>query len=191
MTIPVFPTSPVPGDLSREPMWNEFSHTYDSGRYQSSTNWSQPLYHYAFPLKNWPETKTNSLRAFYNARFGKVEPFAFKDPYDKDLVGVTLAATTTMGAGSGFYLYEANSYRVLPDSANFVITCGRSGNLVSGTNYVMSLDNGWIQVVTAPSSIWTGSGEFFRKVHFDMQWTEKSPIWNIFNGTVVLQEILP
>lgn len=190
MTLPIFPSSPVWANLQRQPVWNESVQMYDSGKRQGSTPWHRPLYKYNINISNMPETKQSSLHAFWNDLKGRTMPFLFKDPYDYVANGVAID-TTSMGVGSGFYFLNANSWAIIPDSGNILVTAGDSGALSNGIDYVLSLDNGWCQIVHAPTSSWVGSFEYFRKVAFDAQYGENSAIWNNFSGSLVIQEMLP
>jgi hypothetical protein len=96
-----------------------------------------------------------------------------------------------MGNGSGFYLFQQNSWRVIPDSAFLSISDTRSGVLNAGSHYVASLDNGWIQTKVAVSSIWTASFQYFRKCVFDAEFAPGSDIWNNFNAGLTIREIIP
>lgn len=187
----IFPTSPVWADIQRTVNWAEEVYRYDSGVRQGSTPWERPLYKYDIVGRNFNEVKQESLHVFVNSHKGMVTPFLFKDPYDYHANGVTLASSSNMGAGSGFYLTNEYGWRVIPDSGNFLIADGTSGNLTVDSHYVASLDNGWIEVQVSVASVWTSSFEFFRKVAFAQQYRERSPIWNSFSTTLVLEEIPP
>ena len=192
MTLPIFPSSPVWANLTREPIWSEEVYHYDSGLRQGASPWSQPLMRYTVNAQNFNELKQSSLFTFMNTLKMRSSAFLFKDPYDYKANGVVQPTSTNMSSGDGFYLMEANSYRILPDSANFLLRDPRSGNLVSTSHYVMSLDNGWVQALVAVSSVWVCSMEFFRKCAFETQYVELSRVWNNFNfGGLVIQEILP
>jgi len=188
----IFPSSPIWADIVREAMWKEETYHYDSGQFQGSTAWARPLYKYEINAKNYEIANQSSLEAFWNTLKGKTTPFLFKDPYAyATSSAITQPSTTTMGNGSGFYLVQQNSWRTIPDSAYLSIACGRSGVLASGSHYVASLDNGWIQTKVAPSSIWTASFQYFRKVVFDSAFSDQSNIWNNFNAGFTIREIIP
>jgi len=187
----IFPTSPVWADITREVNWAEEVYRYDSGARQGATPWERPLYTYNVRARNFNELKQNSLHVFVNSHKGMVTPFLFKDPYDYTAQAVTLGATTAMGAGSGFYLTNEYGWAVIPDSAFLTIVDGRSGTLNSGSHYVASLDNGWVEVQVAVSSVWTSSFEFFRKAAFARKYTEQSNVWNNFSATLVIEELIP
>ena len=187
----IFPSSPVWADMSREAMWNEEAFNYDSGKFQGSTSWVRPLYKYSINAKNYPDTAQTSLEAFWNSLKGRTTPFLFKDPYEYATSSSIVQPTSTnMGNGSGFYLVQQNSWRVIPDSAFLSISDGNSGVLNSGSHYVASLDNGWITVKVAVSSVWSSSFQYFRKVVFDSAYNPASPIWGVFNADFVIREIL-
>jgi hypothetical protein len=188
----IFPTSPVWADVSRSPLWNEEVTHYDSGAYQGSTSRVRPLYLYEINGRNFEINKASSLEAFFNALKGRVTPFLFKDPYAyATSSAITQPSTTTMGNGSGFYLVEANSWKVIPDSAFLSIACGRSGALTAGVHYTASLDNGWIKTNVAPSSVWTASFQYFRKAVWDSAFSPGSDLWNNFHVGFSIKEILP
>jgi len=187
----VFPSSPVWADITREAMWKEEVYHYDSGQFQGSTAWSRPLYVYGVNAKNYQETKQNSLEAFWNSLKGKTTPFLFKDPYAYQANAVLQPTSTNMGNGSGFYLIQTNSWRVLPDSAFLLIVDGKSGTLVSSTHYVASLDNGWITTKVTVTSTWTASFQYLRKCVFDSPYAPGSDLWNSFNANFTIREILP
>lgn len=188
----IFPSSPVWADITRQPMWQEEVYRYDTGAFQGSTTWARPLYKYDINAANYEIAKQTSLEAFFNALKGKTTPFLFKDPYAyATSSAITQPATTNMANGSGFYLVQQNSWRVIPDSAFLAISCGRSGTLTAGSHYVASLDNGFITTKVVPSSVWTASFQYFRKCVFESDFAPGSNIWNNFNVSMTIQEIIP
>lgn len=188
----IFPSSPVWADIEREALWKEEVFHYDSGQRQGSTAWARPLYKYEIKAKNYTEHKQASLDAFWNNLKGRVTPFLFKDPYAyATSVSITQPTTTAMANGSGFYLVQQNSWRVIPDSAFLAFSDPRSGVLTSGSHYVASLDNGWITTKVAVSSLWTASFQYFRKVAFETAMPERSEIWNNFSTAFTIQEMVP
>lgn len=188
----IFPSSPVWANIERRPLWNEEVIWYDSGDSQGASPWARPLYEYAISARNFNEFKQGPLHSFWNTLKGKTTPFLFKDPYDYvTSAAVTQPTTTAMGNGSGFYIVQANSWRVLPDSAFLAIADARSGALVSSTHYVVSLFNGWVTTKVAVSSVWVASFQYFRKVRFNEQYGEVSKVWNIFDANLILREMPP
>ena len=192
MVLPIFPSSPIWANLSRTPGWAEHVNRYDSGVRQSGTAWVRALYDYSISATNFNEITQSSLHTFVNSLKGRVSPFLFKDPYDYVAsVSVTQPTSTNMGAGSGFYFVDVRSWRFIPDSAFLAVNDAASGSLVNGVDFVMSQDNGWCSLLIPVSSVWTASFQYFRKGAFESTYVERSPIWNIFNATLIIQELLP
>jgi len=191
MTLAIFPSSPLWADLTRSPLWAEEVQNYDSGLRQAATAWVRPLYVYGVNVANMNETKQAALNSFWNQQQGKTTPFLIKDPYDYTATNVTQPTSTDMGVGSGFFFMDANSYRVIPDSSGLRVDASDSSNLTNGIDFVLSQDNGWCSLLKAVGSVWTSSFEFFRKAGFDSQYTELSPVWNIFSTSLVIRELLP
>lgn len=186
-------TSPLWIPMDRDPDWNEHVVRFDSGARQANTPWHRPLYNYNFSNRNFPRSTQSSLHAFINSQKRMTTPFLIKDPYDYLINGVLqVGSAVTIAANSGFYLVEANSYRVMPDSANLVITSALSGTLTPTTDYVTSLDNAFIKLVIgkALNDTITISGHYFRKVAFTKT-SEQSFLWNQFSGSFSLEELMP
>jgi hypothetical protein len=172
-------------------MWSGEVHKYDSGLRQGSTPWVRPLYRYSVAAKNYSELKQSSLHLFWNTQKGMITPFLLKDPYDYTAEAVVQATSTNMDSGDGFFFQEVNSYRMIADSAALYMADPASSQLLPDSHFVMSGDNGYVTVLVPVSSVWTASFEFFRKVAFDAQMAENSPIWNQFSTSLIIQELLP
>lgn len=188
MTLPIWPTSPVPATLQREPIWAQSNQQYDSGLSQGSTAFVKPLIRYGLSLTNVPRSKQSSLHAFYNVTKAGVIPFLFKDPYDY-LVGNTICVQTGTAARS-FFVRTSEGYPVIPQSGALLITSNLSGALTQGTHYSFNQATGVFSTHIVPSSgdFWTASCEYFRKCKFT-GYTENSKIWELFDGNVSWQEI--
>ncbi len=189
MVLPIFPTSPVPADMNREPIWNEGVQTFDSGARQASSPFVKPLYKYSFGLTNIDRTKQNSLEHFYNFKTrGKTQPFLFSDPYDNRINGVACVVLGT--AVRSFFVVTSEGYPYIPVSGTLLVTSALSGALTYGTHYTFNGDTGVFSTALAPSSLdtWTASCQYFRKCAFD-GYSMSSKIWNSFNGTVSFAEI--
>lgn len=184
----IWPSSPVWADMERQPLWGEEVTRYDTGVRQAATIRTRPLYRYSITADNFNEIKQAALHTFVNSLKGMAQPFLFKDPYDYQASSVNQPVTAN---GSGFYFVDARSWRFIPDSAYLVIADGKSGTLVNGTHYVVSLDNGWVKHMVVVTSTWRATTQFFRKVALDQPYVEKSGTWNIFSAPLVLQEIPP
>lgn len=188
MPFGIFPTSPLPADMSREPFWGGSVQQYDSGLEQASTAYVKPLMRYQVGLQNVPRSKQSSLHAFWNSCKGNVIPFLFKDPYDFRANGTICVRTGT--AARSFFVRTAEGYPVIPQSGALRITSNLSGTLTQGTHYSFDQDTGVFSAHLAPSSrdFWVASCEYFRKCKFD-SYNESSKIWEQFNGSVSFHEI--
>lgn len=187
----IFPTSPMWANMTRLVDWAEEVNHFDSGVRQASTPWSRPLNKYSINAKNFNEIKQSSLYSFVNTQMGMVTPFLFKDPYDYKANNATQPTSTNMASGSGFYFVDERGYQYIPDSASLYVSDPASGQLLPGSHFVMSQDNGWCTVLVSVSSIWVSSFEFFRKGAFETKYAEASPVWNSFSTSLVIQELLP
>jgi len=186
----IFPNSPIWANIQRTMDWAEEQYFYDSGAYQGSTPRQRPLWEYRITAQNFNEIKQTSMEAFDHT-IKTITPFLIKDPYDYTANGVTQASSINMNSGDGFYLQEVHSYRVLPDSANFYISDPASGELIATSHYVMSLDNGFVTMLVAVSSLIVSSFEFFRKVARTNKPSQSSTIWNNFSTSIIVREIPP
>lgn len=187
MVLPIFPTSPVYADMTRNPFWNAGVQKFDSGARQGSTPYTKPLYQYSINITNMQRTKQQSLHAFWNARKGSVSPFLFEDPYDNYINGVPCVRSGT-GARS-FFVVTSDGYGYIPVSGSLLITSALSGALVQGTHYQFNPDTGVFSTfAVATGDTWTASCRYFRKVAFDA-YQEHSNIWQNFNGSVSFSEI--
>lgn len=187
MTLPIFPTSPVPASMSRRPNWNQSRVTYDSGHRQSSTPWSKPLYNYAFDLQNIPRSKQSSLETFVNS-LKMSAAFLFMDPYDNRANGVVVVNTGT--SPSSFMLVNANGWPYIPVSGDLLITSNVDGARTRGTHYSYDDETGVFSVHSTISSgdFWVASGGLFRKCMMD-EYSLSSKLWENFNGTISFTEV--
>ncbi len=190
----VFPTSPIWGNIDRglNSAWGTEIMRYDTGLRQSLTPRGQPLYVYTIPIKNMGVIKQSSLNNFFHDHHGQGDPFLFKDPYDFIANSVPQVTSTNMNSGDGFFFIQQNSWLTIPDSAFLYIEDTRSGEMLNGTHFVMSQDNGFISLTLgeAISSLWVSSFQYFRKAAF-ANYTERSILWEQFSGSMVIEELLP
>lgn len=188
----IFPTSPIWANVDRglEQAWGEDVARYDTGLRQSIVVRQQPLNTYAIPIKNMGIDKQAPLYSFWKDHKAGGTPFLFKDPYDYTVESWTLATSTNMEAGSGFYATQENAYFVIPDSAFLAISDPASGDLVAGSHYVASQDNGFITCQVTVSSVWVSSFQYFRKCAIQ-SYRETSMLWQQFSGNIVIEELLP
>jgi hypothetical protein len=187
MVLKIFPTSPVPADMTRSRTWNANKQTFDSGAYQGSSPYSKPLYRYGFNMANMPRTKQQSLESFIND-LRDVEPFVFSDPYDNRINGVVCVRTGT--AVRSFFVTTSEGWAYIPVSGTLLITSNLSGALTQGTHYQFNPDTGVFSTWVAPSSsdFWTASCQYFRKCVTD-NYDLNSKIWNQFNAQISFTEI--
>jgi hypothetical protein len=194
MSLPIFPVSPVPAALDRTYNWNENVVWYDSGDAQGDSAYSRPLYQYNMPLTYYNEITQSSLWYFFNGqggRKGQTKPFLMKDPYDYKVFSA-LAVASGVSAGT-LFLYDVNSYRIRADT----VTIGSlfsvlSGYVKLGTNYNYDQDTGTLTITTkASTDTWSvRSAEYFRKCRLSTQFKETAAIWNNFNATLTVNEVV-
>jgi hypothetical protein len=185
MPLQIFPSSPMPG-LTRVPGWQERQIIYDSGKYQGSSPLVKPLYNYRGSYKNRPIGPQTSLAAFINTH-KKVDPFLFKDPYLNRADNLSRVFTDV----TSFYLYDADSFWVIPDSASLLITSTLSGELTNGSEYILDQDTGIIvNSIAVTSDTLTWSCSYFKKGVFQGQYSESSMLWENFDISFVIQEII-
>ena len=189
MPLPIWPTSPVPANMTRTPIWGESVQRYDSGAEQGSTPYVKPLMTYQVTLQNIPRTKQTSLSAFINTIRSRTSPFLFTDPYDNRVNGAVCVRSDVTGVRS-FFVRTAEGYPVIPTSGTLLITSVLSGPLTQGTHYQFDPDTGVFSTPFAMSTadIWTASCAYYRKCKLD-SYSETSQIWEIFSGTVAFHEI--
>lgn len=190
--LPIWPTSPVPANLTRQPIWGENVVTFDSGGRQASSPFVKPLVKYSVSLSNIPRSKQSSLWAFFNRSKGQTIPFLFMDPYDYQVQGA-LAVPVNAGVSS-FFMLSNEGWPVIAASGQVTITSAQSGALTANSHWLLEQDTGIIQVLINSGRVnsadsWTCSGNYFRKCGFADQYQETSPIWNSFNAQVVWSEL--
>tara|TARA_R110000868_G_scaffold157974_5_gene385637 strand:- start:402 stop:974 length:573 start_codon:yes stop_codon:yes gene_type:complete len=187
-----FPYSPLPAGLTRAAQWNESIQVFDSGVRQAITPYKKPLYNYGLNISKMNEISQAPLWAFWNARKGMIEPFLMKDPYDYRVNSI-VSVRSGINAGT-VAIYDTNSWTIRPDSTTVgSMFSALSGYITLGVEYTLDQDEGILTVVTKDNTdIWRcTSMQYFRKVAFASQLTEKSLLYNIFQvGNVKINEIL-
>lgn len=193
MALDIFPSSPLPGGLSRTKQWNGNFVRYDSGAGQGFTAYVQPLYRWQIPWRNIADTKQNTLAYFADTVKGNVTPFLMKDPYDF-AVGSIQWVNTTQTDGDSLQTFDLRSYHIRVDTTYIgSLTSVLSGFVTLGSEYSYDQDTGVLTVNTigandrwsTPTTI-----QYFRKVHFAQDYSDTSPIWNQFQVTVVIEELV-
>lgn len=192
MPLLVFPSSPLPGGMSREKDWNFNRVYYDSGASQGFTAWTQPRYKWQLQWQNVNETKQNTLSWFSDQIKGGTDAFLMKDPYDFVVNSVVVASGATNG--STLQTFDINSYHIRVDTTYIgSLTSTVSGYVTLGQEYSYDQDNGIITINTMNvGDIWSivDSSQFFRKCAFERNYQDISPIWNIFNIPLQIKEIV-
>jgi hypothetical protein len=184
----IFPTSPLPADISRTPVWGESVQKFDSGAEQGATPWQKPLIQYSINLSNIPRSKQSSIMAFYNLVRGRTNPWLIRDPYDFLVNGAVCVASGT-GVRS-FFVRTIEGFPVIPASGTLRITSALSGTLTHNTHYSFNMVTGVFSthLAVATGDTWTASCQYFRKCRFD-SYQESSRLWEQFNGTLSFHEI--
>jgi hypothetical protein len=179
----------MPADLLREPMWGENINIFDSGQRQNSSPYAKPLYRYTLNLTNLPQSKQQSLHAFWNKVKGQTQPWLIQDPYDLPVNGVICVRTGT--APTSFFVVTADGWKVIPVSGTCLITSAKSGPLTAGSHYLIDFSTGFITPLLLPSSadVWTASTQYYKKCVFSAQFGEQSVIWQQFSGQMQFTEI--
>ena len=191
MTWPIFPSSPVPANLSREAFWNSQVLQYDSGKSQGDTGWSRPLYRFSIPWVNINETKQNTLEAFVRDRRGNTLPFLFGDPYHNTISSYVFVASVQVTTA---YLLDNDGFEVFPASGHIALTSTVSGTMAEGTDFSVNSLTGVITFTNTTllnESITCDSAFFYKLCRFNGSYRTQSPLWNIFNSNITIEEILP
>jgi hypothetical protein len=188
----IFPVSPLPANMTRTFKFNVSVQRFDSGARQAVTAWSKPLYEWRIPWRNMNETKQNTLASFAKDMFGPLTPFLMKDPYDYRVNSV-VAVSTSQTQGGTLQIYDVKSFFIRVDTTTVsTMTSNLSGYVSLGTEYDYDQDTGALTVNTiAATDFWTvASAQYFRKVAFKEDYSDQSPIWNIFNSNITIEEIV-
>lgn len=187
----IFPSSPMPGGTTRSKDWNVGVQQYDSGDSQGLSPYVKPLYEYNVPFNNMMETQQSSIWAFWDLQKGPAIPFLFKDPYDF-AVNSVLGVRSGITSGASLYLYDTRSYMVRADATtinSFFSTL--SGYVRLNHEYFYDQDTGILSVATkAATDVWgVRSMQYYKKVRFVGDYSEASPMWNVFNGSFAMREM--
>lgn len=192
MAYPTFPFSPLPGGTERFKDWNENVDVYDSGAEQAGSPFLRPLYNYTIPIKNMQDTKQQSLWAFWDTVKGRVSPFLMMDPYDYSVNSV-LGVDSGVTNAATLQLYDTRSYLVRADTTTIgSLFSAASGYVTLGSEYSYDQDNNILTVNTKVSSdVWgVRSMFYFKKCKFAGPYVEQSPLWNTFNTTLKVREVV-
>jgi hypothetical protein len=192
MPYPIFPVSPLPANTDRTKFWKTDDVTYDSGAYQAMTTFTRPLFRWSIPWQNVTEIKQGALATFVDSVKGKTYPFLMKDPYEYQVNSV-LAVRSGVTNGATLQLYDTRSFFVIADTTTISSLYSlQSGYVSLGAHFDYNQDTGILTVNTkAPEDVWAArSMEYFRKCVFAEDYRDTSVIWNIFNLTLAINEIV-
>lgn len=193
MALAIFPSSPLPGGIQRTKAWNSYNVRYDSGAQQGFTAYKRPLYEWSIPWQNIPDTSQRTIAYFADTVKGTVTPFLIKDPYDY-AVGSVQLVNTTNAQGSSLQTFNTQSFHIRIDTTTIgSLTSVLSGYVSLGTQYSYDQDTGVIMVNTKDTNDrWSTPTTitYFRKVHFKQDYSDMSRLWNQFQISIVLEEIV-
>jgi hypothetical protein len=191
MSYLTFPFTPLPADLTRTFDWGENETRYDSGEYQTDTNYVKPLMQYDVNVKLMLDTKQAALKTFVNSVKGRTQPFLMKDPYDYQ-INSTLAAQSGVTNAATLFLYDTNGFMVRADTTTIgSLFSALSGYVRLGTQFSYEQDTGILTVNTkATADVWgVRSATYYRKCKFVAPYAETSALWNIFSTTMKIAEL--
>lgn len=187
----IFPVSPLPA-FQRAFNTNVHVSKYDSGARQAFSAYKKPLMTWNFAFQNFNEVKANTLTSFAQDMFGPRDSFLFKDPYLKYINSVLLCSTNQTN-GSTLQTFDVKSFSVRIDTLDIAtITSNASGFVTLGAEFNYDQDSGILTINTiAAGDFWslTNTVEYFRKVAFQKDYSDASNIWNIYNATIVIEEM--
>lgn len=185
----IFPI-PIYGGVQRVKQWGANIVRYDSGMRQADTAFLKPLYDYQMTIPYMNEFRQSSLWHFIDLQRSETDPFLMKDPYDY-IVNSVFAVRSGLTTGSMF-LFDTNSYMVRADTTTIgSLFSSLSAYVKLGTNYTYDQGTGILTLTTkASTDVWgVRSMQYFKKCAFKDTYTEQSPSWNIFGGTLSIEEI--
>ena len=189
---PIFPLSPPPASMEREPFWNTQVLNYDSGVDQAHTGWDKPLYRFSIPWQNMPVSKLNSIEAFWHDRKAFLKPFLFQDPYFNTISAYVMkAGGTAIKTG---YMLNNFGHRSFPMSGSISMTSTLSGAYLIGSHYTIDSLTGvvnFVNTVAAADVITINSAGYYLLCRFSAPLRSQSPIWQHFNLPIQIVEILP
>lgn len=192
MTLPIFPTSPLPVNVNREFDWGVSVVEYDSGAEQAQTAWQKPLYRWEIGWSNMPRTQQQSLSAFIrDVARGRLRPFFLMDPYDYQVQSAGIGFTTGVAS---FLVRDTNSYTVIPASGQYQIWSALSGQLTQGVHFTYNSSAGIYTYTMTPSASdsWSvRSCNYFRRCKFAQDYRDVGArVWGNFNVGVKIVEIV-
>lgn len=193
MALNIFPSSPLPAGLTREPFWNTSKIRYDSGARQATTPYKRPLMRYNIPFKNVNEVKQSAVFSFWNLQKGTTTPFLMKDPIDYLINSVFVVSGDAVSEPASLGVFDVTSFFVLVDTTTIgSLTSNKSGFVTLGSEYDYDQDTGKLTVRSIDNDdSWTAQSlSYFKKVAFEAQYRETGIIWNQFGFVLRIEELV-
>jgi len=181
----------MPANVQRWKDWSSDNQEYDSGLRIGFSPFTQPLYHWQFPIKAMNELKQAALWSFVDDVKQTTNPFLMKDPYDYRVNSV-LGVRSGITHAATLFIRDTRSYMVRADTITVAsLFSVASGYVRLGVEYAYSQDTGVLTVNTkGVTDVWgVRSMEYWKKARFSAPWRERAIIWNIFGvDNVVIDE---
>jgi hypothetical protein len=188
----IFPALPLPAQTDRTRAWGGGGTQYDSGAYQAMTPYSRPMMKYSVPYTNFNEIKQALIQTFVDSVQGPNRPFLIKDPYEFAVSSVLAVRSGVIGVTT-CQLYDTRSFFVRADTTTVgSLFSTLSGYVRNGHEYNYDQDTGVLTVNSkASTDVWgVRSMEYFRKVAFVGDYRDTAALWNIWNATLNMNEII-
>lgn len=171
-----------PFDLEHTFSDNVLVSAFESGVEQRRRKWSRQQRVYRI---SWPAMERSCLEpliAFFQDKKGRLEPFYFKDPYDKRIENEALIWASQD-------VWKFTRKYIVPYSE--VIT--RNGELlVRGTHYNVDYDSGYVYFIlaTEKTDTITGDYDYYRLVRFESDdLTRRMIISEVWSVETTLREV--
>jgi hypothetical protein len=192
MALPIFPISPLPGNLDREQFWQVDVNRYDSGARQGRATYLRPLFRYRVSMPVFNEVRQEILSNFVDSVQGPANPFLMKDPY-VFRVQSNIAVRSGLTNAATVWLYDTKSFFIRADTLTIgSLFSSLSGYVRLGVEFNYEQDTGLLTVNTkATTDVWgVRSAEYYRKCAFEDQYSDRSRLWNIFGTNLTIWEIV-
>lgn len=190
MALAIFPTSPLPANLSRTRNWNDDVVTYDSGMAQGLSTFVRPLFIFNIPYRNVSENQQGSLTNFIDTVKNGASPFLMKDAIEFR-VNSNLAVGAAVTDADTLQLFDTRSFFIRADTTTIgSLFSADSGYVRLGVEYNYEQDTGLLSVVTKDvGDVWgVRSLQYYRKCRFVRPYTDTAIIWNQFSFMLAVKE---
>ena len=145
------------------------------------------------PWKNINEVKQEVISDFVDSVRGTVDAFLMKDAYDY-IVGSVQFVNSNQTNGTSLQTFDTRSYHIRVDTTYIgSLTSAVSGFVTVGSEYDYDQDTGVLFVRSMDAlDIWSNPStlEFYRKAHFKSEYSDTSPIWNQFQISLQIEELV-